>query len=727
MRRTSTVWSRIAVLALAGGVLSVSTVMAQPAGKPTASPAAKPAGKVKYPAAPTGDVVDDYHGTKVADPYRWLEEYSDQTNTWIEEENKLTSAWLEAIPQRESIKSRLTTLWNYEKYGLPSKEGGKYFFSKNDGLQNQSVLYVTTALDAAPRVLLDPNTFSKDGTVALAGTSVSEDGKLIAYGISEAGSDWNVWKVRDIETGKDLSDELKWVKFSGASWSKDNKGFYYSRYDAPANEAEKLKTVNEYHKIYYHAIGTTQDKDVLIYERKDQPKWYVGAGVTEDGKYLIIGAESGDSVNNAMFFKDLTKPDAKVVELLNKFDAKYEFVGNDGGVFYVQSNLEAPRGRIWAIDTAKPERANWKEVIPQSENALQGVSMAGNKFFLNYLKDAKTQVKIHDLSGKFLSEVQFPGICTAGGFGGKRTDTETFYSYSGYTTAPSIFHYDIASGKSTLFKAPKVDFNGDNYETKQVFFKSKDGTKVPMFITYKKGLKLDGTNPTLLYAYGGFNISITPGFSPANAVWMDMGGVYAVANLRGGGEYGEEWHQGGMKLVKQNVFDDFIGAAEWLIANKYTSTPKLAIQGGSNGGLLVGACMTQRPELFGACLPAVGVMDMLRFQKFTIGWGWVGDYGSSDKPDEFKALRAYSPYHNIKAGTCYPPTLVTTADHDDRVYPAHSFKFAAAMQAAQGCENPILIRIETRAGHGAGKPTSKRIDEAADIFAFLVKTLDMKK
>ncbi len=719
-----------AMIAAAAGCVFVGAAIAQPSGT-AARPAAaaqpaKPA-RLAYPAAATGDVTDDYHGTKVADPYRWMEEYSDQTNKWIEEENKLTFGWLEAVPERESIKSRLTALWNYEKFGMPFKEGGKYFFSKNDGLQNQSVQYVTDSLTGTPKVLFDPNAWSKDGTVSLAGMAVSEDGRYVAYGKSDAGSDWNTWYVHDLSTGKDTTDELKWVKFSGASWSKDNKGFYYARYDAPADESQKLKTVNEFHKIYYHLVGTPQGKDALVYERKDQPKWYLGAGVTEDGKYLIIGAEAGDTVNNAMFFKDLSRPDAPVVELLNKFDAKYDFVGNDGPVFYVQSNLEAPRGRVWAIDTAKPDRANWKEVIPQTENALQGVSMAGNKFFLNFLKDAKTQVRIHDLTGKFLNEVQFPGICTAGGFGGKRKDTETFYSFSGYTMPPSIFHYDIATGKSELYKAPKVDFNPDLYETKQVFYKSKDGTKIPMFITHKKGLKLDGSNPTILYGYGGFNISITPGFSPATAVWMDMGGVYAVANLRGGGEYGEQWHEGGMKLTKQNVFDDFISAAEWLIQSKYTSTPKLAIQGGSNGGLLVGACMTQRPDLFGACLPAVGVMDMLRFQKFTIGWGWVGDYGTSDKADEFKALRAYSPYHNIKQGACYPPTLITTADHDDRVYPAHSFKFAAAMQAAQACDNPILIRIETRAGHGGGKPTGKRIEELADTYAFLVKTLDIKK
>ncbi len=690
-----------------------------------AQPAKQPAGKIGYPVAKTVDQVDDYHGTKVADPYRWLEEPdSGETKAWVTAQNEITNAWLDTVPERSRIKERLTNLWNYEKFGVPFKEGGKYFFTRNDGLQNQSVLYVTDAIESTPRALLDPNTLSKDGTVALAGTSVSDDGKLMAYGVAEAGSDWNTWRVRDVLTGKDLSDELKWVKFSGAAWTKDNKGFFYSRYDAPTGDA--IKSVNNFHKIFYHVVGTPQSADALVYERMDQPEWYLGAGVTEDGKYLIIGVSAGKTINNALFYKDLSDPKSKVVELFNKFDADYNFVGNNGTTFWIQTNLDAPRGKVVAVDITKPEAPVWKELIAQSENTLQGVSIVGQRFFASYLKDATTQVRIHELNGAHIVDVAFPGLCTAGGFGGKPTDTETFYSYSGYLNPGSIFHYDIKTGKSTLFRSPKVDFNADNYETKQVFYKSKDGTRVPMFLTHKKGILLDGSNPTLLYGYGGFNISLTPGFSPTVARWLEMGGVYAVANLRGGGEYGEDWHKGGMTVNKQNVFDDFISAAEWLISSKYTTSKKLAIQGGSNGGLLVGACMTQRPELFGACLPAVGVMDMLRFHTFTIGWGWVGDYGSSADPEQFKALRAYSPYHNIKPGTCYPPTMVTTADHDDRVYPAHSFKFAAAMQAAQSCNNPVLIRIETRAGHGAGKPTSKRIEEASDIFAFLSKSLEMK-
>jgi prolyl oligopeptidase len=689
-----------------------------------------------YPSARTVEQIDDYFGTKVADPYRWLEEADTpdskiwpEVSKWIEEENKLTFGFLNAIPERDSIHARLTKMWNYERYGLPEKNGSRYFYTKNDGLQNQSVLYVTEALDGTPRVLLDPNTLRADGTVAIAGLEVTDDGKLMAYGTAEAGSDWNVWKVRDVETGKDLPDEIRWVKFGGASWTNDSKGFFYARFDEP-KPGEDLKSVNKSQKIYHHALGDAQAKDTLVYERPDQPEWYLFGQVTDAGDYLVINLEPGSKVENGVAYKDLSKPGSPVVELLNKFDAQYAVVANDGPTFFVRTNLDAPHFRLVAINVNHPEKAAWKEVIPQREEVLQGVSLVGDRFFASYLRDATTQVRVHDIAGKHIRDVEFPGLCTASGFGGKRTDTETFYSFSSYTVPGAVYRYDVASGKSEVFKQPKVSFNPADFETKQVFYKSKDGTRVPMFITHKKGLKLDGSNPTLLYGYGGFNIPLTPGFSPATAVWLEMGGVYVVANLRGGSEYGEGWHEGGMKLNKQNVFDDFISAAEWLVQNKYTSPKKLAIQGGSNGGLLVGACMTQRPELFGACLPAVGVMDMLRFHTFTVGWGWVGDYGSSADGPQFKSLYAYSPYHNIKDGTCYPPTMITTADHDDRVYPAHSFKFAARMQAAQSkakeCANPILIRIEVRAGHGAGKPTGKRIDEAADTWAFLVKTLDMK-
>jgi prolyl oligopeptidase len=680
---------------------------------------------LEYPNSRKADQVDDYHGTKVPDPYRWLENPdSDESRAWIEAENKLTFSILEKIPERAKIEERLTKLWNFEKYSPPFKEGGRYFYFKNDGLQNQNVLYTIESRTAQPRVLFDPNTLTKDGTVALSGLAISHDGRHMAYGLSTSGSDWMEWKVREIETGKDLSDHLKWVKFSGASWTKDGRGFFYSRYDEP-NEKTKLEDVNYFQKLFYHRLGTPQSEDILIYERKDQKEWGFSGDVTEDGSYLIVSVWQGTDPRNRIFFKDLQKSDAKVVELIPEREAAYSFIGNEGPLFWFRSDLNATRGRVIAIDTLNPDRKNWKELIPQARETLESVSLVGDHFIASYLKDARTQIKLFDLKGKFVREVELPGIGTAAGFGGKRKDTETFYAFTGFTTPTTIYRYDLKTGKSTIYKQPKVDFNPGNYETKQVFYKSKDGTRVPMFITHKKGLKLDGNNPTYLYGYGGFSVSLTPSFSIANLVWMEMGGVYAQPNLRGGGEYGEEWHLAGTKLKKQNVFDDFIAAAEWLIANKYTSTPKLAIGGGSNGGLLVGACMTQRPDLFGAAVPAVGVMDMLRFQKFTIGWAWVPDYGSSDNPEEFKALYDYSPLHNIKPGTKYPATFITTADHDDRVVPAHSFKFAATLQAAQAGPAPVLIRIETKAGHGAGKPTSKVIEEIADRWGFLVRVLKM--
>jgi prolyl oligopeptidase len=677
----------------------------------------------KYPSARKSDQVDDYHGVKVADPYRWLENLdSEETRAWVEAENKLTFAFLNDIPQRAAIRERLTKLWNYEKYGAPFKEGNRYFYTRNSGLQNQSVLYTVNTLDGQPQMILDPNTLSSDGTVAVSGLQVSPDGKLLAYSLSSSGSDWQEWKVRDVTTSKDLSDHLKWVKFSGVSWTRDGKGFFYSRYDEP--KADALKAVNYFQKVYYHKLGTPQTEDVLVYERTDQKDWLFGGSVTEDGNYLIVTIYQGTDTKNRVYYKDLKAKDAPVVKLLDDFDAAYTFVANEGTRFWFQTDLEAPRGKLIEVDLKNPTRAQWKVLVPEAKERLQGTSFIDHKFVLNYLKDAYTQVKIYDTAGKFLSAIELPGIGTADGFNGKAIDKETFYAFTGFTTPTTIYRYDFTTGKSTVFRQPKVDFNPSDYETKQVFYASKDGTKVPMFITHKKGLKLDGNNPTVLYGYGGFDISLTPGFSVGNLVWMEMGGIYAQANLRGGGEYGEEWHQAGMKLKKQNVFDDFIAAAEWLIANKYTSTPKLSILGGSNGGLLVGAAMTQRPDLFGAAIPAVGVMDMLRFQTFTIGWAWVSDYGSSDNADEFKALYAYSPLHNIKPGTSYPPTLITTADHDDRVWPGHSFKFAAALQAAQAGDAPVLIRIETKAGHGAGKPTTKVIEEIADRWAFLVKVLN---
>ena len=690
---------------------------------------AKPKSKMKkfvYPVAKTVNQVDDYHGVKVADPYRWLEDPdAADTRAWIEAENKLTFDFLEQIPQRKQIKERLTTLWNYEKYSPPFKEGNQYFYFKNDGLQNQDVLYTLASLEAEPRVLLDPNKLSADGTVALSGLAISHDGKYLAYSLSSSGSDWQEWHVREIATGRDLSDVIKWSKFSGAAWTKDGQGFFYSRYDEP-NEKTKHEDVNYFQKLYYHRLGTAQAEDVLIYERRDQKEWGYSGDVSDDGRYLIINIWVGTDQRNRLFYKDLTDKNARVIELISELEAAYNFIDNDGPVFWLRTDLNAPRGRVIAIDTRQPARTQWKELIPQVAETLEGVNVVGQHFAASYLKDAHTQIKLFDLQGKFVREVSLPGLGTASGFGGKRSDTETFYSFTSFTTPATIYRYDLASGKNTLYRQPQVGFNPNDYETRQVFYASKDGTRVPMFITHKKGLKLNGQNPTLLYGYGGFSVSLTPAFSIRNLVWMEMGGVYAQPSLRGGAEYGEEWHQAGMKLKKQNVFDDFIAAAEWLIANKYTSTPKLAIHGGSNGGLLVGACMTQRPDLFGAALPAVGVMDMLRFHKFTIGWAWTSDYGSPDNADEFKALYAYSPLHNLKPGTKYPPTMVTTADHDDRVVPAHSFKFAAALQAAQAGEAPVLIRIETKAGHGAGKPTAKIIEEVADEWGFLMRVLEVK-
>ncbi len=677
-----------------------------------------------YPIARKSDQIDDYHGMKVADPYRWLEDLdSEETRAWVQAENNLTFNYLNEIPARNVIKDRLTKLWNYEKFGVPVKQGKNYFYSRNSGLQNQSVVYTVTSLESQPKLLLDPNTLSSDGTVALSGMSISNDGRLMAYGLSASGSDWQEWKVRNVETGKDLSDDIKWVKFSEASWSTDAAGFFYSRYDEPTSET--LKSTNYFQKLYYHKLGTPQSEDVLVYERPDQKEWLFNGKVTEDGRYLIIAVSKGTDVKTRVYYKDLGAKDAPVVKLLDDFDAAYNFIANTGTVFWFQTDLGATRSKVIAIDVKRPEPKNWQVIIPEAAETLQGVSLINHLFVADYLKDARSQVKIYDTGGKFVREVAFPALGTAFGFGGKATDKETFYSFTSFTMPTTIFRFDMVTGKSSIFREPKVDINPSDYETKQVFYASKDGTKIPMFITHKKGLKLDGNNPTYLYGYGGFDISLTPGFSVGNLVWMELGGVYAEPNLRGGGEYGEDWHQAGMKLKKQNVFDDFIAAAEWLVANKYTATPRLAIGGGSNGGLLVGAALTQRPELFGAAVPAVGVMDMLRFQKFTIGWAWVSDYGSSDNPDEFKALYAYSPLHNIKPGTAYPPTLVTTADHDDRVWPGHSFKFAATLQQGQSGPAPILIRVETKAGHGAGKPTSKIIEEIADRWAFLTRVLEV--
>ena len=700
----------------------------------TTTALAAEAADITYPKTRKEDVVDEYFGTKVADPYRWLEDdNAPETKAWVVEQNRVTSAFLAGIPRRAQIRERLAKLWNYERFGEPFERGGRYFWTYNSGLQNQRVLYTADSLDATPRVLLDPNTLSADGTVSLKDTTPSEDGSLLVYGLSRAGSDWEEFRVREVATGKDRDDLIKWVKFSGASWVKDGSGFFYSRFDEPKT-GEELKGKVEFQKLYFHKLGTSQSADTLIYERKDHGDWGFHGSVTDDGRYLIIHVTKGTDTKNRIFCKDLTYQDEKVFELLNDFDAAYDFVDNSGPVFFFKTDHDAPRYRVIAVDMRAPELGNWRELIPQAPDKLDAVSLVGGRLFANYLKDARSTVKMFDVdlnvsartAAKPAGEIKLPGIGTVAGFAGRSSDTHTFFSFTSFTEPGAIYRLEVETAKFTVWKKPKVDFASSDYETKQVFVTSKDGTRVPMFITHKHGLVLDGSTPTILYGYGGFNISLTPAFSISRAVWMEMGGVYAVATLRGGGEYGAEWHKAGTKLQKQNVFDDFIAATEWLIANKYTRPEKLAIQGGSNGGLLVGAAMTQRPELFGAAIPAVGVMDMLRFHKFTIGWAWKSDYGSSENADDFAALVKYSPYHNLKPGTRYPATLVMTADHDDRVVPAHSFKFAARLQESQAAgAAPVLIRIETSAGHGAGTALTKVMDETADSWAFLTKVLGM--
>jgi len=683
--------------------------------------------RIEYPQTRRVDQVDRYHGVEVADPYRWLEtdvRRSEEVAAWVAAQNKVTFAWLDAIPEREGVRRRLTELWNYERYTAPLKAGGRYYFAKNDGLQNQSVLYVQESLDGPVRELIDPNRWSGDGTVALAGTQFSDDGRYVAYGVAEAGSDWRTWRVMEIATGRVLDDEVKWVKFNQPAWTPDGEGFFYARY-APPEPGARFQDVNLDQKLYYHRVGTPQSDDVLVYYRPDEPEWGFGPTVTEDGRYLVITISKGTDDKYRVMVKDLEEPYGMPVDLIDQFAHEYSFVGNDGARFYFMTDLAAPRKRLIAIDTRNPQQ-DPTEIIPEAAETLIDVAFIGDRFLAIYLKDALTRVNVYTPEGKFVREVDFPGLGSARGFRGRRSDTETFYEFSSYTTPPSIYHYDVLTGTSRRMHRAKVDFNPADYQLDQVFYSSKDGTRVPMFLAHKKGIRLDGSNPTLLYGYGGFSIPITPRFRPDLVAWMEIGGVSATANLRGGGEYGETWHQAGKGLNKQNVFDDFIAAAEWLAQNGYTRPERLAIMGHSNGGLLVGAVITQRPELFGACLPGVGVMDMLRFHRFTAGRFWVDEYGSSDDPDAFRALRAYSPYHNIKPGTNYPATLVTTADTDDRVVPGHSFKFVAALQAAQSGPAPVLIRIETRAGHGAGKPTDKIIREAADRLAFLIKSLKIK-
>ncbi|NOY24963.1 MAG: S9 family peptidase [Oligoflexia bacterium] len=682
-----------------------------------------------YPEAPRDDVVDDYFGTQVADPYRWLEDTdAPRTRAWIDAENTLTRGWIDAVPQRSAIADRLHALWNYERFGTPFHQGDRYFWTRNDGLQNQSVLYTTTDLDTDPTVLLDPNTWSTDGTVALRSYAVDKQAHHIAYGVSDGGSDWVIWKVRDIATGKDLDEDLRWTKFSGVSWLHDGSGFFYSRYPEPT---KALADLNENNTLYLHRLNTPQADDQLIYQDPEHPRRGWDATVTDDGNWLVITGSEGTEPKSRVYVKSLQgdwqddPPNQGVTRLLDRYDAGYYLVSSQDDRLIFWTNKDAPKGRVIAVDIDKPDPADWIELVPQREQALEYANRVGGHLVLSYLSDAHSAVEIATLDGQHVRDLSLPGMGSVGGFAGDPDRDETFFSYTGFTHPTTIYRTDIATGETSLFKSPAVDFDPDAYETHQVFTTSKDGTRIPIFITYKKGLALTGDNPTILYGYGGFGISLTPWFSVSNQVWMELGGVYAVANLRGGGEYGEAWHQAGTLANKQNVFDDFIAAAEYLENNGYTKADKLAIQGGSNGGLLIGAVELQRPELFGAALPAVGVMDMLRYQKFTIGWAWASDYGRSDDADQFPVLYAYSPVHNTHPGTAYPATLITTGDHDDRVVPGHSFKFAAALQHDQGGSAPILIRVETRAGHGGGKPTTMVIDEVADRFAFLVRALNM--
>jgi prolyl oligopeptidase len=690
-----------------------------------------------YPAAPRGQVIDDYHGVKVADPFRPLEDLdSPQTKAWVAAENALTLGFLAKLPQRSWFHDRLTRLWDYPRYGLPFKEGGLYFFTKNDGLQNQPVLYVQPSLRGTPRVLLDPNTLSADGTVALAAAEVSHDGRWLAYATAAAGSDWNEFRVRDVASGRDNDEVLRWIKFSEPSWTRDCRGFFYARFAAPSSATANSETFSELsnQKIYYHRIGTPQSDDRLIFEIPDEPKWLMGAEVTEDGRYAVISIEKGDSNFNLLRYIPLGDPGAPDVAapvriLVGAWDAEYAIIGSSGPVLYVQTNRDAPRNRIVAIDTRAPEPAHWTTLVPQGPDTIESSAVLGGKLVVLALHDASSRIFVYSLDGSPVGQIPLPGLGSVASLSGHADDPEMFFNFTSFTQPTSNFRHDLSTGGNELFQAPKVGFDPAGYETRQIFYSSKDGTRVPMFITARKGLKLDGKTPTLLYAYGGFDIPMKPAFSIPNLAWLEMGGIYAMPNLRGGGEYGREWHEAGTKERKQNVFDDYIAAAEWLFAHGYTSPGHLVISGGSNGGLLIGATLNQRPDICRVAWPAVGVMDMLRFQKFTIGYDWVADYGSSDDPSQFRALLAYSPLHTIRKGASYPAVLVTTADHDDRVYPAHSFKYTAAMQAsvANGPGSlPVMVRIETRAGHTiAGKPTSKLIDEAADRLAFAAHFLDL--
>ena len=687
---------------------------------------------LKYPAARAVDHTDDYFGTKVHDPYRWMEDVdSAEVKTWVDAENALTQSFLADVPARNKIHARLMELNDYERFSAPTAEAGRYFYRRNSGLQNQAVLYWQQGATGDAKVLIDPNTLSKDGTIALDSISVTDDGKLMAYALSEAGSDVQKVHIKVVATGEDLPDVIDYVKFSGISWTKDGSGFYYSSFGVPKSEAERaeiLKRAAAFQKLYFHRLGTPQSTDEVVFERPDDKEMLVNGSTSEDGRWLFLYQSKGH--NNALAVRDLSKRDAPVITIASRDDARYEPFDSVGHEVWMMTNKDAPNGKIVKVDLEHPEPANWKTIVAEGPHSIEGVSSVHDTLILSYLVDAKSEVALYARDGRLDRKLQLPGIGVAGVGGGKHTDTETFFTFTNYTTPPTVYRLDMKTFASSVWKQPKLVFNPAEYETKQVFAPSKDGTRVPLFITYKKGTKLDGTAPTILYGYGGFSISLGPAYSSSRLAWMEMGGVYAEAILRGGGEYGEKWHEAGTKVHKQNVFDDFVGCAEYLIKNSYTSPKKLAINGGSNGGLLVGAVELQRPELFGAVLAQVGVMDMLRFDKFTIGYAWKSDYGSpSDNEAEFHAIYKYSPLHNVRAGTHYPPTFITTADHDDRVFPAHSFKFAATMQAAAAetpGAAPMLIRVETRAGHGGGMPLSKQLDVTADMYAFLVKELGMK-
>ena len=675
--------------------------------------------ELSYPETKKGDVVDDYFGTKVPDPYRWFEDInSEDVKSWVEAQNKVTFSYLEEIPFREQIRKRLTELYDYPKYSSPVRVGESYFFYKNEGLQNQSVIYVQKGLDGEPEVFIDPNQLSPDGTIRISLIGFSKDDRYAAYSRSEAGSDWQEIRIMEIATKKELEDRIQWVKFSGAAWHKD--GFFYSGYDEPES-GEKLKEQNKFQKIFYHKLGDPQEKDQLIYEDKEHPLRYVSAGVTEDSKYLILVVSEGTS-GNELYYRELGEEKADFNPLITGFGHDSYVIDNLEKSFLVYTNIDAPNYRVVKIDPDALEKEKWVDVIPEKSEVLNNANTAGGYLFCRYLKDAHTQVFQHDLEGNLVREIELPALGTASGFGGKKEQKDLFYVFTSFTYPPTIYKYQIDEGTSQVFRKTEVPFNPEDYETQQIFYTSKDGTQVPMFLVHKKGIQKGGKNPVLLYGYGGFNISLTPSFSSTRILLLENGFIFAQANLRGGGEYGEKWHEAGMLLNKQNVFDDFISAAEFLIDEKYTAKDKLAIAGASNGGLLVGAAITQRPDLFAVALPAVGVMDMLRYHKFTVGWGWAVEYGSSDEEKHFENLYSYSPYHNLEQGVCYPATLVTTADHDDRVVPAHSFKFTAALQEKHGCENPVLIRIETRSGHGSSS-TTKMIDELTDEYAFLFYNL----